>query len=233
MGFLFMILLITPAFAQNEEQDATWVFYNIPVWLLVVSIISVGTGIFVGFVSWRYQRKNLEFNALTRVFDILGNEEHRRARECVINAFLKYVDENESNLELFKVIENKIEIVRTDYDQIGVLIYKHIDEDNLGDKNQDRGFFHTRKGYLPKEDFFEAYAGSVINNWCALEHFIESQKGTKFSDKRFVVFFNHLYIDAKRFQEKKGESNVQRKYRENSDKLSKWLKQIQDKKNDS
>jgi hypothetical protein len=180
----------------------------------------------VALVNAYYQRKNLEFNTLTRIFDLLADKDHRDARKVVFKAFEEYVKGDKPNLIIFEKIEEDVEIVRSDYDQIGILIYKHIDKAGKYTLNLNK----RGSGYVPKEVFFEAWAGSVVNSWFALEHFIEYQRGEKFSEKRFMLFFQHLASEALEFHKSKGSSKIQKLKEENKEKLELWLKQIKDKK---
>ena len=173
-----------------------------------------------------YQRKNLQFNTITRIFDLLQNEKHRDARRCVFHAFEEFVKEEKPNFSLFEVIEDKVEIVRTDFDQIGVLIYGNVEEED--GKLKVRRF--GQKGYIPKDIFFQAYAGSVVNSWISLKHFLNYQRKTKFS-LRFMVFFEKLAEEADEFQatiNNGSKTHMQKVQDENKETLEKWLKEIKE-----
>lgn len=192
---------------------------------IIVGVISgiAGSSI-IAIVIWHYQRKNLEFNAITRIFDLLDNEKHREARKCVVNAFKTFVSNEKFDLSVFTAIEDKVEKVRSTYDQIGILIYGEIVLDSKGEPKQK---FLKSKGYLPEQVFFEAYSGSVINMWTCLEHFIKFHRGRKFSEKRFMLFFQYMTKEAKEFHKNKGESEVQKLSKTHKDKLGKWLTLIE------
>ncbi|MHA7646979.1 hypothetical protein [Nitrosopumilus sp. S4] len=192
--------------------------------ILAVLASGLAGSVFAILVTSHYQKKNLEFNTITRIFDMLDDEKHREARKCVVNAYKQFVTKDNLDLSIFTAIEDKVETVRSTYDQIGILIYKSVYADSLGEPTPRR--FPKSKGYLPQKMFFEAYAGSVINMWTCLELFIKFQRGRKYSAKRFMLFFQYMVKDAKKHHKGKGESEVQKLAKDNKTKLVKWLTMI-------
>ena len=165
---------------------------------LIISIISIMIAIAVITITRHYERKNLVFNSIMHVFNRLGHEENVKSRGEVYRLW----KENMNNVEKLKLLYQNSEFIKhaervmRDFDELGILVYKKI---NLENKKVE-GYF---QGFLPKEVFFNAYAGAIINSWVTLEDFINGIKIER-EEPRFKRYFEKLYDDAKEYRIKVG-----------------------------
>lgn len=205
----------------------------------LAAFAAIGTFLVTAF----FQRKNLEYESMLKTLSILTNDKHRESRSKVIEAFEKYLEGNVNCLSVFKSDEYRkhVEFVRSDFADIGVLIYGELDyeivkkelkKDEKDLKHLDRqyGIPWTRKGALTKNLFLSAYSGSVINCWYALEHIINYERVHNRAE-HFMMNFELLFIDALRFKHNHnlGDSKIQKKYNDNKKKLDERLEKIRKK----
>ncbi|QUC65323.1 hypothetical protein NsoK4_03500 [Nitrosopumilus sp. K4] len=170
----------------------------------IVGIASAIIAITVGGITWHYQRKNLEFNALLHLHELLNSKDNRSYRKYVIERWSNYIPEKIIHEEEFR---EKGEKIMNDWDEIGILIYRKLD-------------LKTKKparfgGYIPKDVFFTAYAGAVVNSWIVLEE-LKNQLSKERDATIFKLYFQKLYEDAMEFREKfgSGETSIQKLDRE-------------------
>jgi len=202
---LFLIILslsILPVFAQGELEEESKVDFTWPLSTeATVAVFSVITAFTIGIITWFYQRKNLEFNALLHIHELLNSEENRIARRYVIQRWENYIPEEIINEPKFQDLGKK---VMNDWDEIGILIYRKIDL-----KTKKPSIFG---GYVPKDVFLNGYSGSVVNSWIVLND-LRKKLSDEWGATHFKIYFEKLYEDALKFREKNesGETNIQKK----------------------
>jgi len=198
---------------------------------LAIGIISgIGGSSLIAFTLSYYNKRTLQSNTFTTIFKMLSEKEHWEARKNILKSYKKFIKNDEPDLSLFD--EEHMRIVRSDFDQVGMLIYKEITKDKVGTKNLDQNRFGRSKGFIPKNLFLEGFAGSVINSWYALEYIIKFQRKHIYSD-RSMLFFEQLFEDAKIFREFK--SKLQEEREEDQDimkKIERWIEDIPNKSSD-
>lgn len=190
-----------------------------------IAIISgIAGALIVSATNAHYQRNNLQVNTFTTIFKMLSDKEHWTARRNVLKSYQEFIKNETPDLSLFN--EEDMRIVRSDFDQIGVMIYKKITKEQVGDKHLDENSIGFSKGFIPKNLFFEEFSGSVVNSWHALEYIIKFQRHHTYSE-RFMLFFEQLFEDAKDYRQYK--SSLQ-KEREDDDKvrgkIERWIENI-------
>jgi len=192
---------------------------------LAIGLISgLGGSLMVAFTLSYYNKRTLQSNTFTTIFKMLSEKEHWEARKSVLKSYKEFIKNEKPNMSLFD--EEQMRIVRSDFDQIGMLIYKEIIKEQIGDDGLDHDTLGISKGFIPKKLFFEGFSGSVINSWYALEYIIKFQRHHINSD-RFMLFFEQLFEDAKKSGEFK--SKLRQEREENSKlvgKLEKWINEI-------
>lgn len=208
IGVLFLI----PVFAQEEFGGETGgELNNVKGDLLdsirietIVAIVAVITALIVGVITWHYQRKNLEFNALLHIHELLNSDDNRMARRKVFERWNNYIPEKIINESEFQDLGKK---VMNDWDEIGILIYRKID---LKTKQPSRF-----GGYVPKDVFLTGYSGAVVNSWIVLND-LRIKLSDEWGSTHFKIYFEKLYDDAIEFREKNGsgETAIQKKAKE-------------------
>ncbi len=216
---------------------------DLNLWIVVATFLAAFGAIGTGLLTAFFHRKNLEYDSMLKALSILTNDKHRKSRSRIFKAFEKYLEGDETSLSLFKSKEYKddVELVRSDFADIGVLVYGELDyeivkeelsKDEKSMKHLDKQYRlpFTRKGALTKNLFLSAYYGSVINCWYALEHIINYERVHN-RDEHFMMNFELLFKDALRFKSKHnlGDSRIQKKYKDNKKKLDERLEKIKKK----
>jgi len=134
----------------------------------------------------------------------LSDKEHRNARKYVYdvweNSYFPKYNEEAFNESGYQVIA---ETAAIGFDEIAVLIYKKLDFKKLEPTSM-------VGGYLPKDEFFAAYSGAVINSWIALKTFIMKRRHNNV--QYYMKYFEKLYLDAVKFHKDNdiGETKFQR-----------------------
>ena len=191
---------------------------------LAIGLISGlgGSALVAGTLSY-YNKRILQSNTFTTIFKMLSEKEHWEARKNVIKSYKEFIAKDEPDMSLFD--EEEMRLIRSDFDQVGMLIYKEITKDKVGKENLDRNIFRRSKGFIPKNLFFEGFSGSVINSWYALEYIIKFQRKHVYSD-RFMLFFEQLFEDAKKFRNYKSTIQEKRESEELDTKIKRWIDDI-------
>ena len=192
-------------------QSGSQILTEIQLPEIIIGVVSVGVGIAVVLVTIHFHQKNLTFNAILRVYELLNNQENRKAREYIYRRW-----ENEylpkKNVSLFNVDEFKEKALKvaTDFDEIGVLIYKKIDLKTL------KTTASRYDGFLPRGVFLTAYSGAVVNSWVTLRDFLKKEAKER-ETKYFKRYFKRLYTDALVFRKKNelGKTRIQKLAKKN------------------
>lgn len=209
---MISVLFLIPVFAQEEFGGETGEgLDNVKGDLLdsirietIVAIAAVITALIVAVITWHYQRKNLEFNALLHIHELLNSDDNRIARRKVIERWNNYIPEKIITEPEFQDLGKK---VMNDWDEIGILIYRKID---LKTKQPSRF-----GGYVPKDVFLTGYSGAVVNSWIVLND-LRIKLSAEWGSTHFKIYFEKLYEDAIEFRKKNGsgESAIQKKAKE-------------------
>ena len=193
--------------------------------LIIIAIISGLSGsIIVASVMAYYNKRSLQSNTFTTIFKMLTEKDHWEARRNVVKSYKEFIKKDEPDLKLFD--ENYMRLVRSDLDQIGMLIYREIVKEQIGDKELDKNSVHWPKGFIDKDLFLEGFSGSVINSWYALEYVIKFGR-EHVNSERYMLFFQQLFEDAKEFQ--KSRSKIQEEREDNKEireKIEGWFSDI-------
>ena len=121
--------------------------------IIGIAIISgIGGAVLVSTTNAYFQRRNLQFNTFATIFKMLSDKDHWTARRNVLKSYKKLIEKENPDLSVFD--EEDMRIVRSDFDQIGVLIYKEITEDKIGKRNLDKNFLRMSKGFIPMNFVF-------------------------------------------------------------------------------
>ncbi len=193
--------------------------------IIIIAIISGLSGsIIVASVMAYYNKRSLQSNTFTTIFKMLTEKDHWEARRNVVKSYKEFIKKDEPDLKLFD--ENYMRLVRSDFDQIGMLIYREIVKEQIGDKELDKNSVRWPKGFIDKDLFLEGFSGSVINSWYALEYVIKFHR-VHVNSERYMLFFEQLFEDAKDFSNSK--SKLRENREENPDlitKLERWISEI-------
>jgi len=195
---------------------------------IIIGIISgIAGSIIVASVLAYYNKRSLQSNTFTTIFKMLTEKDHWEARRNVLKSYKEFIKKEEPDLSLFD--ENDMRLVRSDFDEIGMMIYKKILKEQIGDKGLDKDTIGFSKGFISIELFLEGFSGSVINSWYALEYVIKFQR-EHFTSERYMLFFEQLFEDAKGYT--KSKSKLRKDREENQDlitKLEGWISDIPNK----
>jgi hypothetical protein len=115
--------------------------------IALVSAVAAALGIPTTLITNHYQGKGQRLNAIKVAFEILNDQEHRKARQTVYHAFKEYESGQNDIFKTESVIPSAA-MVRADFGQIGLLIYHRL---------------------IPESIFLEAYWNTVLICWKALE----------------------------------------------------------------
>jgi hypothetical protein len=148
-------------------------------WTDIVAVVAVAVAAIVGYTTIHFNRKQNQLNGLMEAFKLLNDENHRKARGDIYSAFKAYQDKND-----ISVFANKssVEIVRSDFDQMGSLI-----------KNKT----------IQKDGFLEAYGETSYRCWNALKAHIEEER-IKRNFNHYMENFQWLSDQAVRHWQRKG-----------------------------
>ena len=146
-------------------------------WHETYLVIGTFFGIALTFVailiSRHYQKKDSDRKGMLRVYDILSNENNKKIRRRVYEAYCgkKFSDDG-------KILDNSynldIEEARTVFGEIGGLV---------------------KDGLIPKKAFLDTFAGVVIRIWKSLEQNIYHERKVR-NMQRYMEAFEELYKSA-------------------------------------
>jgi hypothetical protein len=160
----------------NAENDLVF-----PTWVLAFGTIFVGivTSIVLG-ITYRHQKKQGQMSALMEILQDLREEKNRSDRRLSYQAYNKY--EKEKDLSVFSLQEfyGAISATVSHFNQIGILIEKKI---------------------IPKEEFFDLYADTVLYCWGSLKEHIENEQQIR-KNKFYMNYFKSLGKDAEKYWKK-------------------------------
>ncbi|MBI3622781.1 hypothetical protein HY212_01705 [Candidatus Pacearchaeota archaeon] len=115
-------------------------------------------------------------------------ETHQEARKTVYESYIDYQKNNDLSIYLDPTLRKQAEIVKADFDVIG-LLYEY--------------------GYLNKNAFFDLYSDTTRRCWIALEDQIKSERKERRSNENgiektgdhFMNFFERLAKHAKKYRD--------------------------------
>lgn len=157
-------------YAQNVTNQtkggSTGSSIDLTTWLSLIATAAAAVGIPTTLLTIYYQRRQQRLNATKEAFEILNNQEHRKAREIVYNAFKAY-ESGQRDIFKSESVKASAAMVRADLDQIGLFIHY---------------------GLIPENIFLEAYWNTVLICWKALENDIKYQR-----EKRGYSYYMHYF----------------------------------------
>jgi hypothetical protein len=152
------LILFVPASIYNELYWSIREYLKEP-GVSVALFVGIGS-IVVGFITYSFQNKQHKLNGLLEAFKLLNDEKHRLAREHVYTLGDKYEKEKDVGIFRSKGEKEYVEIVRADFDQLGMLV--------------------KRKSIL-KDSFLEAYGYNAFRCWeCLEDHVLEQREIRQF-----------------------------------------------------
>jgi hypothetical protein len=147
----------------------------------LVPIITAIVGVSSGFAAWAthyYQKKQYKLNALIGAFEELNDLKHSQARRNVYTVYSLFKGASpDTYLNQLDKKRDDVELVKTDFDQIGALI-----------KNK----------LVDKEVFLDVYGATILKYWDYLSREIDMQK-TQRDDKLYMKNFEWIVDQAKDF----------------------------------
>ncbi|EGG41078.1 Hypothetical protein Nlim_1884 [Candidatus Nitrosarchaeum limnium SFB1] len=143
-------------------------------YLVIGTFLGIGLTFVAILITRYYQKKEYDRKGMLRIYDILSNEPNKRIRRRLYEAYCTGKIDSDGKLLDFTYNED-IEEVRTVFGEIGSLV---------------------QYGYVPKNNFLDAYAGVIIKTWKALEKNIERERQLR-GTHRYMDSFESLYKDAK------------------------------------
>ncbi|MGB9169466.1 MAG: hypothetical protein WCB31_11120 [Nitrososphaeraceae archaeon] len=163
---------------------------------LIASYVAI-VGVFVSYITYRFNKKQLKQNQLSELIRSLNNPVHREARKVLY----EYYEEKEiSNisfqlLEIEKtqlneyddeskdaIIEISKNIVRSDLNHAGTLMHYKMIDPNV---------------------FLDEYWWIILNCWKILENDIKERRNKKNGTSNYMRNFEELRIKAEKFAKKK------------------------------
>ena len=196
---------------------------------IIVGTVAVSIAILVFAITWRYNSRNEEFRALMQVVPLLSDRKHRLARETMYNRYRDYCNDKADYFDANYIddstkmsLKEATGIVRSDLEQVGVLIYKTLTLNDLEIENCDKTWKIFRKGFLSKNLFFNMFSGVVVSSWYALENKIRYDRDT-IRGQTFMLYFEKLKIDAEKYRKdnKLGDSEMEQLHKKQLEKQKK------------
>lgn len=162
--------------SQNTDHDLVF-----PTWVLTITTIIIGiisTVILV--ITYRHQRKQDQMSALMEILQNLRDEKNRENRRTSYQANNEY--EKLKNLEVFGLAKfyPAVSATASHFNQIGILMEKKI---------------------IPKEEFFDLYADTVLYCWGSLKEHIENEQKIR-KNKSYMNYFKILGENAEKYWKK-------------------------------
>lgn len=149
--------------------------------LIIIPVVAVTVIGIAMKVQQYYQKKQLLTDGLVKVFEILGNDQHRQARDKILERFDLYENiGGESHLDLDDLQEEADKVMR-DFDLAGALVLNDL---------------------AAKKPFMQVYSHTVIRTWRALRHRV-NKKHNERKDSLYVKPFEDLYESAYEYWSKR------------------------------
>lgn len=143
---------------------------------LVATLVGIGT-IIVGILTYFFHRRQLKLNGLVEAFKLMNDERHRLARRDV---YLNYQTHKKRGGDISDFIppeniRDSVEIVRADFDQLGILM---------------------RRGSIHKKAILDAYGLNGFQCYEMLRNHIEQERDSRHFDeymRNFQEFAKEAY----------------------------------------
>ena len=161
-----------------------------------IAIYVAAAGVFVGYITYIFNKKQLKQNQLSEIIKHLNNPSHREARKVIYNHYdqkqisnisfqLLEIDRNqfgeyeaEANDAIIEIAKN---IVRSDLNHAGTLVHHKMIETKV---------------------FLEEYWWIILKCWHILEDDIKERRSQNNGISKYMRNFEELKIKAEKFAKK-------------------------------